>query len=364
MAVSSRSMRASFSVALFTCLLSQLNHALDYFYIYDTGYWLNISRASMYMRDDPHEILETTINNGAGPLVNAKMGAYHTDQYNLFLLIYHRALRDHRRTMNPAEASTFLIPYDMASDVAYYKRCAKSEGTCFDFRKCPLAPTVDKLLHESPWYHRHKGKDHLLLVGDNYAMEHYLLKPKCRAFLSGVCYNCTKMSIDDYSFLHSADQGTASKGDYWHAVPFPSDFHWTRKVLRPFPWENVDRPILVSYIGSARSYYGPARRLRGSLIHYCEMHPDICVHNSYGKNGTRSSFKVDGHDPLQISRRSVFCFQPIGDLMTRKGLFDSMLQGCIPVVFDPLTASVMVRLCFCVVCRPEHGRSVRGANVN
>jgi len=65
------------------------------------------------------------------------------------------------------------------------------------------------------------------------------------------------------------------------------------------------------------------------------------MHNSYGLNGTRFSFKVDGHNPLQLSVRSVFCFQPIGDLMTRKGLFDSILLGCIPVVFDPLTAAVM-----------------------
>ena len=83
------------------------------------------------------------------------------------------------------------------------------------------------------------------------------------------------------------------------------------------------------------------RRLRGSIVHYCELHPLVCAHNSYGLNGTRFSFKVDGHNPLELSLRSVFCFQPIGDLMTRKGLFDSILLGCIPIVFDPLTAEVM-----------------------
>ncbi|KAJ1422748.1 hypothetical protein B484DRAFT_432852 [Ochromonadaceae sp. CCMP2298] len=146
-------------------------------------------------------------------------------------------------------------------------------------------------------------------------MNHHLMKPKCRSLLAGICANCTKFAIDDYSYMYS-------------------------DVVRPFPWENRDRPILVSYIGSTRSYYGPARKLRGSIVHYCGLHED-CVHQSYGLNGTRHSFKVDGHHPLQISQRSVFCFQPIGDLMTRKGLFDSLLQGCIPVVFDALTASVM-----------------------
>ena len=81
--------------------------------------------------------------------------------------------------------------------------------------------------------------------------------------------------------------------------------------------------------------------MRGSIVHYCEKHPKECVSSSYGLNGTRFSFKVDGHNPLSLSQQSVFCFQPIGDLMTRKGLFDSILLGCIPVVFDPLTAHVM-----------------------
>lgn len=209
-----------------------------YFYVYSEGYWKNISTASYNMRDDPNEILEMTTNFGAGTLLNATRGSFHTDQYQIFLLFYHRAMKDHRRTHDPSKATTFLIPYDLASDVAYYKKCAKSQGVCFDFRRCPLAPSVETLLLESPWYHRHQGRDHLLLVGDNYAMDHYIGKPKCKHFLSGICYNCTKMAIDDYSFLHSDDKGKVSKGDYWHAVPFPSDFHWTNQVSRPFPWES------------------------------------------------------------------------------------------------------------------------------
>lgn len=68
-----------------------------------------------------------------------------------------RALIDERRTMNPAEATTFIIPYDLSLDSAFYKHCNKDHShTCFDFRKCPLAPQVGTLLQESPWYQRHK----------------------------------------------------------------------------------------------------------------------------------------------------------------------------------------------------------------
>lgn len=83
----------------------------------------------------------------------------------------------------------------------------------------------------------------------NYAMDHYIQKPLCKAFLSGVCSNCTKFAIDDYSYLYASQDGVAVKGDYWHAIPFPSDFHWTTEVKRPFPWENTHRPLVVSFVG-------------------------------------------------------------------------------------------------------------------
>jgi hypothetical protein len=186
-----------------------------YFYVYDTGQWHDIGILSMNKRDDPNEILEIVSNNGAGPLIDAARGLYHTDQYQIFLLNYHRALRDYRRTLDPDKATTFIIPYDFASDVAYYKHCSKSVGSCFDFRKCPMAPTVEELLLTSPHFKRNFGYDHVLFVGNNYAMEHHIGKPKCKAFLSGVCFNCTKFAIDDYSFLHSGDQGMVTKGTNW-----------------------------------------------------------------------------------------------------------------------------------------------------
>ena len=50
---------------------------------------------------------------------------------------------------------------------------------------------------------------------------------------------------------------------------------------------------------------------------------------------------VDDFKPLDLAKRSIFCLQPFGDLLTRKGLFDTILMGCIPVTFSPLTASAM-----------------------
>ena len=129
-----------------------------------------------------------------------------------------------------------------------------------------------------------------------------------------------------------------------HAVPFPSNFHWTSKVITPLPWENRDRPILASFIGSTSSYWKRARLLRMKLAKYCDRNYPSCIRMAYANHsGERTTYlDENSSDPHRIlSYRSTFCFVPVGDMPTRKGLFDSMLHGCLPVTFDPLTAVSM-----------------------
>ena len=298
------------------------------FYVYDTGDWNRIGKAGFSPQGED-EIVDMSKNRGAGPLVNMSDGSYHTDQYQLYALHYHRWMKDPRRTLNPAEATTFVIPYDLATDAAYYRHCAKNkEHKCFDFSEVSHGTRGGKIAHGLPMVPKERRrKDHLLVVGMNYAMDHYILKPKCKSLLLNVCTNCTKVAIDDYSYLHSGDIGIKEKGDNWHAVPFPANFHWSRFTPRPFPWErdNVpeDRDILVSYIGSTQSYWNPARRLRGSLVHFCSLHKKDCVHATYGEGGGRSVFrdlsKQSSRNPLEVSSRSVFCFPARGRPHDPKG---------------------------------------------
>ncbi|GAV57940.1 Exostosin domain-containing protein [Cephalotus follicularis] len=47
------------------------------------------------------------------------------------------------------------------------------------------------------------------------------------------------------------------------------------------------------------------------------------------------------HQPesiIDLFLGSEFCLQPPGDSPTRKSVFDSLVSGCIPVLFDPFTA--------------------------
>jgi hypothetical protein len=56
------------------------------------------------------------LNKGAGPLIDAKRGMYGTWQFALFKLVYNRLQRSPRRTLDPAQASTFFVPYDGGMD--------------------------------------------------------------------------------------------------------------------------------------------------------------------------------------------------------------------------------------------------------
>lgn len=126
-------------------------------------------------------------------------------------------------------------------------------------------------------------------------------------------------------------------------MPYPSNFHFAWQVKPPFLWERTHRPVLVSYIGSSSCFSKFSSGLRHELLRYCSLHMKECRHAHYSKHGPRHSDLAEGaRDPHYIySARSVFCLQPLGDTTTRKGLFDVIMFGCIPVVFHPLSASAM-----------------------
>ena len=128
-----------------------------------------------------------------------------------------------------------------------------------------------------------------------------------------------------------------------HAVPFPSNFHLDHKVRNPFLFEQIKRPILVSYIGGSSSDSPFTSRMRGEMLTYCKQHSSACKRAHYSKSNERDpNLNEEADNPqYKVYLRSVFCLQPIGDLPTRKGLFDGIMFGCIPVVFHPLSASAM-----------------------
>jgi hypothetical protein len=65
----------------------------------------------------------------------------------------------------------------------------------------------------------------------------------------------------------------------------------------------------------------------------CEKHPECFL------NMMTSHFEVRLSDAAKyVNLDSVFCLTPPGDMPTRKGFFDSILAGCIPVTTDHYSA--------------------------
>ena len=99
-----------------------------------------------------------------------------------------------------------------------------------------------------------------------------------------------------------------------------------------------ERQITISFTGSPRRFNEYSTLMREALVQKCKEittttnNPKNCVHGSYDHNKMSNN---------ELSRNSVFCLQPPGDMPSRKSVFDSILSGCIPVLFHPLTAKYM-----------------------
>ena len=286
-------------------------------------------------------------NNGAGLAIRPAMGIYRSNHYRLFDMLYFRALNDSRRTMDPEKATLFFIPYDVSIDSMYTPKDRNDRNATIDWRsKCFNSPFVIKQLLHSKYFSRRKGADHILPIGFNYAVGGMMEKEGCKDIFN-ICKHCLKPSPEDYSFLKFAKslKNYELKGNNWFAVPYPCNYHWSRQVIPPFLWNQKHEKIsVVTYIGSRMSTWVRSYYLRKQMESICLKHSPRCHFESYSPSNTdnRVTLFPPEKDPhWKVTRRSTFCFMPTGDTSSRKGLFDVMMYGCIPVTFDPLTASSM-----------------------
>jgi hypothetical protein len=311
------------------------------FYIYDWSHLVN--RYANYS-DRPHhghgvEFPQWRLNYGAGRLIDSNSSEYKTSQFALFKLLYERALVDPNRTLDPEKAVSFFIPYDFGMDATFIEANGRMRRT-----QCPLSEQVLSLLLASPHFRKNGGHDHTLVVAVNQNMNYFFNAQPCMNVFQ-VCWNCTKVSIDEYMFIAKDRKFELKKrGINWHAVPFPADYHYAGThlsgpdQLSTAPWErpskHENRSIVVSFLGNPRKYSQVNTAIREALVAQCMNHTDYCSHGAYKHDATISG-------PNGESRRAVFCLQPPGDMPTRKSVFDSILSGCIPVLFHPLTARYM-----------------------
>lgn len=321
------------------------------FYIYD---WPHLVDRYANFTDRGHhghgvEIPFWKYNHGMGRLTNLSNHEYRTSQFSLFKIFYERALIDPHRTMDPEKATTFVIPYDFGMDATFTEQHGRMRRT-----QCPLATDVMKLLNSSKYFNQHYGHNHVLINAVNQNMNYFFTAKACASFFQFI-WNVTKLSIDEYMFIaKNRPFELGNRGINWHAIPFPSDYHYTSLATQLPPWTRSNseesRPILISFIGNARKYSVVSTSIREALLAQCQNHTNACVHSLYAHSTLTQTSTVDAkatadsdnnNGGLNYAQNAVFCLQPPGDMPTRKSVFDVILAGCIPVFFHPLTATLM-----------------------
>jgi hypothetical protein len=243
---------------------------------------------------------------------------YRTDQFSLEVAIYERLKIHPCLTTNPDEASVFYIPFyhtlDLIRTLYLKENISERDRLGQKF--------VDWLTPQAPWQ-RHHGHRHVLVLGriywdfirgngvDNSWGSNLLTHPELN--------NVTKLLIERSPW----------KSDTV-GIPYPTSFHPASDAdLRA--WQNTVRTSkrhqFASVAGGTRT-----KKLTGSIR---DEVFNQCANSTKCKQVvcTHALCVAKPQTIIQMGLESVFCLQPPGDSPTRKGIFDSLQAGCIPVLF-------------------------------
>ncbi|KAL5168074.1 Xyloglucan-specific galacturonosyltransferase 1 [Glycine soja] len=261
-------------------------------------------------------------NEGLGePIAKLGKGWYKTHQYSLELIFHSRVMKHPCRVYDENVAKLFYVPFYGGLDILRWHFKNVSNDV-----KDSLALELVKWLERQGTWKRNSGKDHVFVLGKiSWDFRRSSDSPWGTRLLEiDKMQNPIKLLIERQPW-HENDIG----------IPHPTNFHphsdndiisWQLKIIRSY------RKNLVSFAGAARD--DAEDNIRSTLI-------DQCASLGNGKCHflNCSSVKCDeAESVIELFVESEFCLQPPGDSPTRKSVFDSLISGCIPVLFDPFTA--------------------------
>lgn len=280
-------------------------------------------------------------NRGAGRMLNPDVGLFQTWQFSLYRNVLARLQVSKYRTRDPNKASAFIIPFDAGVHSYIDHRTGKPRlASPHGWRAIELLKQAQK--NETFW--RYHGHNHFVFFS---ITVYQMVGIGVKVFFMNICQNCTAVVIET-SPTFTAISGRSKK--YWYAAPYPSSFHWWEGI-KVLPWEvpptsgvvstaltttgvidpkdYPERDILSLFIGSVKTANVNSNMFRKTLYSQCQQ--DVSCQwytTAHACNGV-----VNATNQLLLFRRAKFCPAPAGDSITRKSIFDSLLAGCIPVIF-------------------------------
>lgn len=247
-------------------------------------------------------------------------GWYNTHQYSLEPIFHSRVSSHPCRVWSVYDAKLFYVPYYGGLDILRWHFKKNITNNVKD--KLP-SELIEWLQLQDSWTKKF-GFDHVFVLGK---ISWDFRRPEnsswgTRLLEQEEMQNPMKLLIERQPW-HGNDVG----------IPHPTLFHprsdadieaWQKKIMEG------ERRTLVSFAGAPRPQ--AVDNIRSVLIEQCTS-SDKCKHlDCKGGSCTRPK------DIIDLFTGSEFCLQPAGDSPTRKSLFDSLISGCIPVLFDPFTA--------------------------
>lgn len=341
---------SSAGILLFLCaLLGRL--CSSKFFIYDWPEYMNdvYPPPNATLHPESTYSHEFHPNNGAGLLLDGETGLFQTWQFALYKNMMQRLRCSRDRTFDPEEATVFIIPFDCGvHSYIDHENGRKRLGS-------PHGWVAKMLLENSPYMRRRQGHDHFVIFSITL---YQMIGIGVKMFYQEICYNCTTLVIESSPAFVTSISGWPYK-NYWHAVPYPSSFHWWEGIQR-LPWSlsgdrespsmkslYQGRDIFTLFIGSIRTATVAANRFRKDLHDQCLVHANRTGAAAHNLTNTQGFSWCEWHTVshtchalinqthlLPLYRRAVFCPAPVGDSLTRKSLFDALVAGCIPVIFD------------------------------
>ena len=177
----------------------------------------------------------------------------------------------------------------------------------------------------SPFWKRRSGRDHFVV--SSRPLRHETTNHDDCFFGEHVVVLSVEQNLDDL------------RPSPYMSVPYPTWYHFDGKQERhaDFPWkvssQRKPRRYLVSLVASTQS---GGKLLRRALHAQCSQHVTSCYLESSSRPKLSALFARVSKG-VQCYQQTIFSLQPRGDSWTRRGLFDSLLVGTIPVIFDKRT---------------------------
>ena len=225
---------------------------------------------------------------------------------------------------DPSKASAFIIPFD-AGVHSYidHKNGKPRLASPHGWRAISLL----KYYSQNETFWKHHGHDHYIFFS---ITVYQMVGIGVKVFFMEQCQNCTAITIET-SPTFTAISGRSRR--YWYAALYPSSFHWWEGI-QTIPWQVTStslarRTIFALFIGSVKTSNTNSNLFRRTLFQQCSEDTSCSWHKTaHACNGV-----VNSTAQMMLFQQSIFCPAPPGDSITRKSIFDSLVSGCIPVIF-------------------------------